>query len=335
MIATFIQEPPCFQAAFPVSCSVEDTANFRVREDRRRNRTSSGYTSRMASCSRNPSRRARVLARFLLAAAAASLALPDAAIPLGGPQPVRASVEGEVRKPGTYTLPPGSPLSSLLYAVGGFTDNAFLPGAALTRSSARKAQEAELRETAERFSRETAGSGGGRDAVGPVIRLLSSLVPSGRVPVRMSHPRLLKGGPADIPLEEGDVLRIPAKTDTVSVTGAVQTAPAAVPFAAKLPYGEYIRRAGGYADGADRDRVFLLRADGTTALLSLGFVHWNPATSRWEVTALADSTPAIGPGDTIVVPRPLPGDLPPAIARELPGILMRASEVAGEPVILR
>ena len=271
----------------------------------------------------------------MIAVAAASLASPRSALTLGGPQPVKVSVEGEIRKPGTYTFPPGSPLSSLLYAAGGFTDNAFLPGAVLTRSSARKAQEAELRETADRLSRESADTGEARDAVRPVVELLSSLSPSGRIPVRVSHPRLLKGSPADIPLEEGDVLQIPAKTGIVSVAGAVRGIPAPVPFAVKLSYKEYIRRAGGYANGADRDRIFLLRADGTTALLSLGFVHWNPAASRWEVTSLAGSVPAVGTGDTIVIPHPLPGDLPPAIARELPGILMRASEVAGAPVILR
>lgn len=281
------------------------------------------------------SRRASAFSPLLIAVAAVSLACPRSALPLGGQQPVSVSVEGEVRKPGTYTLPPGSPLSSLLYAAGGFTDNAFLSGAVLTRSAVRKAQEEELRETADRLSKESADTGEARDAVRPVVELLSSLSPSGRIPVRLSHPRLLKGSPADIPLEEGDVLRIPAKTGTVSVSGAVRATPAAVPFAAKLPYKEYIRRTGGYADGADRDRVFLQRADGTTALLSLGLVHWNPAASRWEVTSLAGSVPAVGPGDTIVVPRPPPGDLPPAIARDLPGILMRASEIAGAPVVLR
>jgi hypothetical protein len=167
-----------------------------------------------------------------------------------------------------------------------------------------------------------------------VAAFLSALSPTGRLHVRLAHPRLLKGSPADIPLEEGDALRIPARSDTVAVAGAVLSADGAIPYAEKISHEGYIRRAGGYAADADRDHVYLLRADGTTALLSLGFVAWNPAASRWEVTALAGGPPAVGPGDTIVVPRLPPGNLPAAIARELPGILMRAAEIAGTAVIL-
>src|SRR5512134_1538056 len=111
---------------------------------------------------------------LLLAVAAVFLAFPKAAVPLGGPQPVTASIGGEVRRPGSYTLPPGATLSSLLVAAGGFTDNAFPGGAILRRPSALAAQQADLRETADRFSRETAATEGARDAARPAILLLSS-----------------------------------------------------------------------------------------------------------------------------------------------------------------
>ena len=301
---------------------------------RKRNPPPSGYTSQMAPCRRIVPLRPSALVPFLLAVALFSTAAPGTAPASGGPKPVTASIGGEVRRPGNYTLSPGATLSALLSAAGGFTDNAFLRGAILRRASVREAQQAELRETADRLSQETADNVEARDAARPAILLLSSLAPSGRVSVRLAHPRLLKGSPADLPLEEGDALFVPTKVDTVVVAGAMRTACASIPFAASLAYKEYIRQAGGYADDADRDHVYLLRADGTTALLSLGFLSWNPAATRWEVTALAGTTPAVGPGDTIVVPRPPPQGLPPSAARELPGILMRAAEIAAEPVIL-
>jgi hypothetical protein len=207
-------------------------------------------------------------------------------------------------------------------------------GASLARVSARSAQEAELQETAGRLASESGASEAARKAARPVVALLLALRPSGRVPVRLTHPRLLKNSPRDLPLEEGDVLRVPAKADTVTVAGAVRAASGAVPFTPKVPLKEYIRRAGGYTDGADQDQVFLLRADGTTSVLTPGFVSWNPAASRWEVTPLAGGPPEIGPGDTIVVPRTPPRGLPSKSARELPGILIRAAEIAGAPVIL-
>jgi hypothetical protein len=246
-----------------------------------------------------------------------------------------------VRNPGAYTLPPLSTLSALLYAAGGFTDNAFVRGAVLTRGSTLSAQKTELRETAARVAAGAkAGPGDAgyslmRPGVPPGIpAFLSALQPSGRLPVRLTLPRLLKGSPEDILLEEGDVLRVPARPDTVAVAGAVKAADSAIPYAAKIPFEEYVRRAGGYAPDADREHVFLLKADGTTTPLPTGFISWNPASSRWEVTALAGGPPAVGPGDTIVVPRLPPGNLPAAAARELPGVLMRAAEIAGTPVIL-
>ena len=273
-------------------------------------------------------------ALFLIAGMAVILATPFGSHALEWTRPVTVSIAGQVRKPGRYTLPPGSKLSTLLLAAGGFTDNAFLRGAVLTRTSAKKAQETELRELSKRLTAEAGRDRESAFAVLPLVEFLKGVRPAGRVPVKLSLPRLLKGSLADIPLEDGDTLRIPTKIGDVGVTGAVRAGTRAVPFAEKTSWKEYVARAGGYADGADREHVYLLRADGTAALLSLGFVTWNPAVSRWEVTALTGITPAIGPGDTVAVPLlPAPG-LPKQISRELPGIRMRATEIAGAPVVL-
>jgi hypothetical protein len=119
----------------------------------------------MISPRRNPCANAFVAALLLV-----SLFHPTPAIAIGGPQPVTVIVEGEVRRPGAYTLPSGATLSTLIVAAGGYTDNADLAAATLTRGSA-----------------ET-------------------------VAAPLSHPRLLKGSPADLPLTDGDTLRIPART---------------------------------------------------------------------------------------------------------------------------
>ncbi|MHB1013094.1 MAG: YjbH domain-containing protein [Desulfobacteria bacterium] len=95
---------------------------------------------------------------------------PTPAGAIGGPRPVTVTVEGEVRRPGTYTLPHDATLSTLIVAAGGYTDNADLAGATLKREYA-----------------------------SPVAAPLS-------------HPRLLKGSPADLPLADGDTLRIPTRT---------------------------------------------------------------------------------------------------------------------------
>jgi len=112
---------------------------------------------------RIPGARTSVAALLLLA-----LVHPTPANAIGGPRSITVSVEGEVRRPGTYTLPPDATLSALILAGGGYTDNADLSGATLSRGNA----------------------------------------PAVAAP--LSHPRLLKGSPMDLPLQEGDTLRIPA-----------------------------------------------------------------------------------------------------------------------------
>ena len=94
---------------------------------------------------------------------------PAPAGAIGGPRPVTVSVEGEVRRPGSYTLPLDATLSTLVVAAGGYTDNADLAGAILSREN------------------------------------------GARIPAPLSHPRLLKGSPEDLPLADGDTLRVPKR----------------------------------------------------------------------------------------------------------------------------
>ncbi len=271
---------------------------------------------------------------FLLLVAAFWAFVPDVVRATEARSPVTVSVDGEVHRPGSYTLPGKATLSSLILAGGGFTDNADLRAAVLARNSARASQQAELRSMAASLAAAAGPFGPARTVADTVRDLLESAHASGRVPVRVDYPRLLKNSPHDIALEEGDILRVPAVTDVVAVAGAVRAPSDRLPFAPGQRYDEYIRKAGGYADDADRKQTFLLRADGSTALLSPGFIAWNAAASRWEVTALAGGPPAVAPGDTIVVPRSLPPGLPETFARKLPGLLMRATQIAGAPVIL-
>src|SRR4030042_1939166 len=60
---------------------------------------------------------------------------PAPAGAIGGPQPVPVAVEGEVRRPGSYTLPHDATLSTLIVAAGGTTDNADLAAATPPRES--------------------------------------------------------------------------------------------------------------------------------------------------------------------------------------------------------
>jgi protein involved in polysaccharide export with SLBB domain len=255
--------------------------------------------------------------------------LPGTVRALGGPRPVTVSVEGEVRRPGSYTLPHDATLSTLIVAGGGYSDNADLAAATLTRESAREAQSGELQNIVLRLREAGAERPEGWDAWRGFLDQLGALPPLGCVPTPLSHPRLLKGSPRDLPLEEGDVLRIPRKRDTVTVRGAVREPGRVVPFAGKTGTDEYVRRAGGYADTADRGQAHRMRPNGAVVPLRRGLLAWNAEASRWEIPALVGGAPAIGPGDTILIPRkPVPGSRA-ASVRNLQELLMRVAEITG------
>ena len=78
-------------------------------------------------------RRIPVANAFAAALLLVGLFHPIPAGAIEGPRPVTVTVEGEVRLPGSYTLPHGATLSTLVVAAGGYTDNADLAAATLTR----------------------------------------------------------------------------------------------------------------------------------------------------------------------------------------------------------
>jgi polysaccharide export outer membrane protein len=269
------------------------------------------------------------MAPCLLLGAALTAILPGTVHALGGLRPVTVSVEGEVRRPGIYTLPRNARLSALILAAGGTTDNADLPGSILLRESVREAQRGELQNIFLRLREARAERPGGWDAWREFLDELGALPPLGRVPAPLSHPRLLKGSPRDLPLEEGDVLRLSAKRETVTVRGAVREPGRVVPFAGKTGPDEYIRRAGGYADTADRGQTYLLRPNGAVVPSRSGLLAWNAEVSRWEIPALVGGGPAVGPGDTIIVPRKIVPGSRAASVRNLQELLMRVAEITG------
>lgn len=214
------------------------------------------------------------------------------------------TVRGAVRLPGAYELRQGETISSLLVRAGGFTDNASLRGAVLTRESERRRQAWELRELLSGIRaslREAPGDPGEKEAF---LAGLARLSPQGRVPVRLSHPRLMQQTDQDIRLEPGDDLFVPEEAGTVRVTGAVRAA-GEFPAAPGKRYLHYVEAAGGFAAGADRRGAFALRADGSAAPLYEPWIRWNPSEDRLEFAAFRKDRPPIAGGDTIVVPEGL------------------------------
>ena len=87
------------------------------------------------------------------------------------------------------------------------------------------------------------------------VERASKVQPEGRVVVSD------RGNVANIRMEDGDVIVIPAKSDVVTISGEVQI-PQAVVFAGNASVYDYIAQAGGYTERANRERLVLVKPNG-------------------------------------------------------------------------
>ncbi|MCK6425613.1 MAG: polysaccharide export protein [Burkholderiaceae bacterium] len=71
-------------------------------------------------------------------------------------------------------------------------------------------------------------------------------------------------GAADTLLEDGDVLRVPERSNLVMIGGEVMV-PNALIYDPSADLAAYVRQAGGYTQGADEARVLVFRQDGSVA----------------------------------------------------------------------
>ncbi|RJQ53952.1 MAG: hypothetical protein C4526_05780 [Nitrospiraceae bacterium] len=226
------------------------------------------------------------------------------------------SIEGYVKKPGKYAMQKGEKLSSLVVRAGGYSAGAFPGGAVFTRERVRESQQKYLDEmiswleeqllpkqsAGSVFQKRTADAGKAEtEHKKNFMEKLKKLRATGRLSIRLAHPRLLKGTEYDTELEEGDYLFVPPQNNTVDVTGAVISG-GRFAYSGKLSYRDYIEAAGGYAEYADKGRAYVLKADGEARNLFGGLINWNASRLRWEVIAFGEKINEIGPGDIIVVP---------------------------------
>lgn len=230
-------------------------------------------------------------------------------IPLWASQE-EVEVKGEVRFPGRYPIQRGETLSSLLRRAGGLTDFAFAEGAVFTRSELQDRERRQLESLASRMHGDLAqlslqaAQEGGRDA-GQALAVGQSLLtslrntkPVGRLVIDLNRSMAAApGAEDDVILKDGDSLIVPRITQEVTVIGEVQSATSHL-YRPELARDAYIAMSGGFTPRADKDRIYVVRADGSVETRS---------GNRWFATGVD-----IKPGDTIVVPldtermRPLP-----------------------------
>lgn len=223
-------------------------------------------------------------------------------------------VEGEVRRPGYFTLETGEKLSSVLKRAGGFTATAFPEGVVLVRETVRKRQQAELdRFLAAERQRLTAQSAAmaagtvGMSSVGGTaaaqaaeqqvlslrlqqLEAVTARVELGRVVVDIKSIEALEASEDDIMLEAKDRIAIPQPPKTVSVIGSVKN-PSTVVYRVGLNLDDYVQQAGGMTEDASKSEMYVVKANGST---------------EGAYVRIKD----MKPGDTIVIPQKIEAKTP-------------------------
>ena len=208
------------------------------------------------------------------------------------------TLNGQVVRPGIYTIADGEKLSSVLERAGGLTDRAFPKGAVFTRASLRRIEQEQLdaflktQEQRMLASASTTIVGAEKEEVAAqqqalqarreALRLLSSKVVVGRMVLHLDQPGRLKGSENDVILIDGDALSVPEPPDSVLVIGAVRSS-TSVKHKEGAGVDYYINRVGGYSKEADKKDAHIVKADGS-AISSFTNIR------------------TIEPGDTVIVP---------------------------------
>jgi protein involved in polysaccharide export with SLBB domain len=186
---------------------------------------------------------------------------------------MNVAVEGEVMYPGVYTISTRNErISDIIKRTGGLTDEAFVPGASLTRRLRRTQVTYDFLDGEEE----------------EIERLIGDQLES-RIGIDLRAILNNPGSPEDLFVRAGDVLRIPGQEQTVRVSGAVMQG-VEIRFQRGENLRYYINRAGGYSESARRRSAYVVYANGDVNR------------RRTYVWGLFASSPEIQPGTEIIIP---------------------------------
>jgi len=225
---------------------------------------------------------------------------------------VNVRIEGEVAYPGNYVLQSkNEKVSDLLKRAGGLTREAYPLGVylkrinnktvvdQLTSQKVSKIQE-ELKDTTKKVEEE-------------ILR------PFDQMAINLTDVIANPGGIDDITLEEGDVLTIPRRKSEVRISGEVLF-PTQIVYEDNMSMEDYLNRAGGMTDVADKKKLYVLYPNGNA--------------SRTTRYLFGKRYPKITPGAEIIVPKKPDNKKNKLSTAELIGITTAITSLAGVLIAL-
>lgn len=209
------------------------------------------------------------------------------------------TLTGEVKSPGTYSITKEESISSLIRRAGGLTDYADPRAAIFLREDLRINEQLMLDEFRARLQRdlvprslqssENTTSAGGD--ISQMLALVDQAQATGRLAIDLPgalNTNDRNSADHDVILRNGDQLLIPRTQQEISVIGEVNR-PTSHLYNRGANVADYIGCSGGYTRNADRNNVFIIKANGE--VIAYG-------DSRWFFQEGA----RLEAGDSIIVP---------------------------------
>ena len=220
-------------------------------------------------------------------------------------------VSGKFRFPGHYVIKHGEKLSELVTRAGGFLDDAAPEAAVFTRENLRTKEQESMDALAQRLESESSSAyaiatntasqttmTGGANSAASQKGMIDSLVSRVRASKAVGRlaidlPQIVKDvaerklSALDVTLEDGDKLIVPSIQESVTIFGEVNF-PTSIRYEEKMSMNDYVDNAGGTTQNADKDSIYVIRANGKV----------QPPSYSW----LAGNGMRMRPGDTIIVP---------------------------------
>jgi protein involved in polysaccharide export with SLBB domain len=182
-------------------------------------------------------------------------------------------LRGEIVYPGEYVLLNGETLGDLINRAGGFTGDAYLPAAILTRPSVKALERKRTDEYVNRLQSDALTVStelmAKQEQAGDVQNMLQQqqllmnrlreTESTGRVVIDMTNKEAYR----HFILEEGDSLFVPKQVGTISVIGEVYN-PATFRLESGMSRAKYyVEMAGGLKENADAKNVYIIKANGS------------------------------------------------------------------------
>src|SRR5574344_1865430 len=207
-------------------------------------------------------------------------------------------VQGEVLYPGKYVVEKNIVrLSDILNRAKGFTKDAYVQGAKLTRVLTK--EEIDRLKIAMSIAKKLRADSTALDSLEIGDRY--------NIAINLEEAVANPGTIADIILREGDIINVPKYDNTVKVSGAVLY-PNTISYDPKSTYKYYINNSGGFANGAIKRKVYMVHMNGSVAAKGSNNFKVRPGTeivvpmrdlkndrrmSLSEIMGLASSTASI------------------------------------------